>query len=254
MMFKFGSAKAEDPGKAAGIGSSSRNPPASELHRILPYVAPIFAYVTLGGLERYLPQVDHQPDPFWYPIVYTIKFCIVAALALWYRSTWRDLRPMPGLWALLLATVAGGVVFGLWIGLDGLYPSLPLLGGERPSFDPSHLSTASRGGFLLVRMMGLVVLVPLIEELFWRSFLLRWVIDQDFLRVPIGRVTPVSAVVSSVLFALAHPEWLPALLTGLLWAWLLHRTKSLSACMFSHFVANLALGIYVMTSGHWKYW
>ena len=53
---------------------------------------------------------------------------------------------------------------------------------------------------------------------------------------------------------LAHPEWLPALLTGLLWAWLLRQTRSLSACVLSHAVANLALGIYVLTTGDWKYW
>jgi CAAX prenyl protease-like protein len=103
-------------------------------------------------------------------------------------------------------------------------------------------------------MLGLAALVPLIEELFWRSFLIRWLIDQDFRRVPIGRVTPMAAAVTSVLFALAHPEWLPALLTGLLWAGLLWQTRSLSACVISHVVANLALGIYVIAAGDWKYW
>ena len=101
-------------------------------------------------------------------------------------------------------------------------------------------------GFYVVRLIGLVLLGPLIEELFWRSFLIRWLIDPDFRRVPIGRVTLISAAVTSVLFAVAHPEWLPALLTGLFWAWLLHQTRSLAACLISHAVANLALGIYVI--------
>ena len=52
----------------------------------------------------------------------------------------------------------------------------------------------------------------------------------------------------------SHPEWLPALLTGLLWAWLLWQTKSVSACVVSHAVANLALGLHVITTGDWKYW
>ncbi len=108
--------------------------------------------------------------------------------------------------------------------------------------------------FVAVRLLGLVVLVPLIEELFWRSFLMRWVIDQDFARVPIGRVTPLAAGVTSVAFGLAHPEWLPGLITGLAWAWLVWRTKSLSACVVSHAVANLALGLYVIATGDWKYW
>ena len=62
-----------------------------------------------------------------------------------------------------------------------------------------------------------------------------------------------AAAVTSVVFALVHPEWLPALLTGALWAWLLWRTRSLSACMVSHATANLALGIYVIVTGDWKY-
>jgi membrane protease YdiL (CAAX protease family) len=63
-----------------------------------------------------------------------------------------------------------------------------------------------------------------------------------------------AAGVTSVFFALAHPEWLPALLTGLLWAGLLWRTKSLGACVVSHATANLALGLYVIAIGAWKYW
>ena len=89
------------------------------------------------------------------------------------------------------------------------------------------LEPGPRWAFIVVRMLGLVVLVPLIEELFWRSFLIRWLIDPDFQKVPIGRVTPMAAAVTSVVFALVHPEWLPALLTGALWAWLLWQTRSL---------------------------
>ena len=155
--------------------------------------------------------------------------------------------------ALLEGVVSGFVVTGLWVGLDGLYPGLPFL-GHRASFDPMRMSPAWRLGFYAARLTGLVLLVPLIEELFWRSFLIRWLIDPDFRRVPIGRVTLMSAGVTSVLFALAHPEWLPALLTGALWAWLLHQTRSLSACVISHVVANLALGLYVIQYHAWKFW
>ena len=56
-------------------------------------------------------------------------------------------------------------------------------------------------------------------------------------------------------FATAHPEeWLPAFLTGLAWAWLLHRPRSVSACVVSHMAANLALGVYVLATGAWKFW
>ncbi len=103
-------------------------------------------------------------------------------------------------------------------------------------------------------MFGLVVVVPVIEELFYRSFLMRWLVDPDLARVPIGTVTPLGLAVTSIVFALSHPEWLPALLTGVVWGWLVGRTKSVSACVLSHAVANLVLGIYVMTTGAWRFW
>ena len=170
------------------------------------------------------------------------------------RSAWRDLSPRPGPGALALATALGLGVAALWVGLDGHYPELPFLGGKRSSFDPNAMPRAGMIAFVAVRLLGLVILVPLIEELFWRSFLMRWVIDPDFARVPIGKVTPLAAAVTSVAFGLAHPEWLPGLITGLAWAWLVWRTKSISACVVSHAVANLALGLYVIATGDWKYW
>ncbi|MDG3005645.1 CAAX prenyl protease-related protein [Paludisphaera mucosa] len=214
----------------------------------MPYIAPMFAYVALGSLESYLPS------PGWYPAAYAAKAAIVAAIMWYYRSTWNDLRPAPGVLDVLLAVATGLVVIALWIGLDGRYPDLPFMGGARKAFDPDVLGPAGKAAFIAVRLLGLVLLVPVFEELFWRSFLIRWLIDQDFWKVPIGRVTWISALVCSAFFALAHPEWLPALLTGLLWAGLLAYTKSVSACVISHVVANLALGIYVIATKAWKFW
>lgn len=214
----------------------------------LPYVAPMFAYIALSSLEGSLPS------PGWYPAAYAVKAAVVATIMWHYRSTCQDLRPRPGILDLVLAAATGLVVIALWVGLDGLYPDLPFMGGARQAFDPNVLGPGGKWAFIAVRMVGLVLLVPVFEELFWRSFLNRFVIDQEFWKVPIGRVTWLSAGVVSVLFAVAHPEWLPALLTGLIWAGLLWYTKSVSACVVSHVVANLALGVYVIATGHWKFW
>jgi CAAX prenyl protease-like protein len=227
---------------------ASSGPGEAAFGEVLPYVAPMFAFLALTSLEGSLPG-----GPASYPVAYAIKIAIVAAVAWFYRSTWSDLRPVPSPARLALAVLVGLVVFALWIGLEGLYPAFSFL-GKRSTFDPAVLDPGWKWSFLVVRFLGLVLLVPLIEELFWRSFLIRWLIDADFKKVPIGRVTPLAAGVTSVVFALSHPEWLPALLTGLLWAWLLWQTRSLSACVLSHAAANLALGIYVVATGDWKYW
>jgi CAAX prenyl protease-like protein len=229
--------------------------PTSREPSPIPYVVPIAGFLVLTSLEGYLPTVDGRPHPLWYPVLYSVKVAVVAGLAWMYRATWRDLAPRPSARALAIAAVVGLAIIVLWVGLDGYYPPLPFLGsGKRIGFDPNVLPPVGKWAFVAVRLIGLVVLVPLIEELFWRSFLIRWLIDADFPKVPIGRVTPLAAGITSVCFALAHPEWLPALITGLAWAWLLWQTKSLSACVVSHAVANLALGIYVLMSGQWKFW
>jgi len=212
----------------------------------LPYVAPMAAFLLLTAAE--------DAWPGGYAVAYVAKVAVVTAVAWACRSTWRDLAPRPGPAALGLAIALGLGIAALWVGLDPYTPRLPFQGGARVGFDPHRLPTPGRYGFLAARLYGLVVLVPLVEELFWRSFLIRWVINPDFTRVPVGRVTLTAAAVTSALFALAHPEWLAALITGLAWAWLLQRTGSVSACVASHMAANLGLGVYVLAAGDWKFW
>jgi CAAX prenyl protease-like protein len=213
-------------------------------------------FLLLTTLEGYWPPGGEGAPSAWYPLAYAAKAAIVTAVVIACRSTWRDLRPRPSTGSLALAVGVGLAVTAVWIGLDGLYPSTDSL-GKRAGFDPGSIqSSAGRLGFIAVRLYGLVLLVPLFEELFWRSFAIRYIVDpDDFTRVPIGRVTLAAAAATAIVFAMAHPvEWLPAVLTGLAWAWLVHRTRNLTACVVSHVTANLALGIYVLTAHDWKYW
>ena len=230
-------------------------PPAPRM-AWLPYVAPMVTFLVLTSLEGHLPASGDDSPSTWYPLAYAAKAAIVTAVVIACRSTWRDLRPRPSAGTLALAVGIGLAVTALWVGLDGFYPRFGSF-GKRVGFDPGLIGNAAgRYAFIAVRLYGLVLLVPLFEELFWRSFGIRYVIDpDDFTRVPVGRVTPLAAGATAIVFATAHPiEWLPALLTGLAWAWLVHRTKSLTACVVSHATANLVLGIYVLTTHDWKYW
>jgi uncharacterized protein len=214
-------------------------------HPWLPYVAPLVTFLALTSVEGWFGAGA-------YPMVYAAKVAIVAAVAWACRSSWRDLAPWPGWGTIGIAVALGLGIAAVWVGLDPYYPRLRFL-GTRSAFDPSGMPAAGRTGFLAVRLFGLVVLVPLIEELFWRSFVMRWMADPDFEKVPVGRVTPAAAAVTSALFAAEHPEWLPALITGLAWAGLLARTRSLAACVASHAAANLGLGAYVLATGAWKF-
>jgi CAAX prenyl protease-like protein len=247
---------AEADAKAqASTQTAPASPGSAPIRAIVPYAIPMAGYLVLSTFEGYLPAAaDGRPSALWYPLAYTAKVAIVGALMWACRSTWRDLSIWPRLGATCLAVAVGLLVTVVWVGLDGHYPTLGDMGGSRAAFNPNVLPPAARGAFVLVRLLGLVVLVPVFEELFWRSFLLRWLIDENLSQVPMGRVTPLAAAGSSVLFGLVHPEWLPAVLTGLAWAWLLKQTRSLSACIISHATANLALGLYVLATGQWKFW
>lgn len=228
----------------------------------IPYVAPMVAFLVLTQFEGQLPLVDGQTHPTYYPLLYGIKLVIVAITAWLSRSAWADLQTRICPRETGVAILLGLFVAIQWVGLDGWYPTLEKMmesvgfakaAGSRSAFDPSVYSTAGKFAYLLMRFTGLVIIVPVIEELFWRSFLWRWLIDPDFKKIPIGKASTIAVGATSGLFALAHPEWLVALITGLVWAWLVWKTKSIRACVISHMVANLALGLYVVATNDWKY-
>jgi CAAX prenyl protease-like protein len=100
------------------------------------------------------------------------------------------------------------------------------------------------------------VVVPLVEEIFWRGFLLRYFINEEFYAVPIGAFSWLSFGVVTAGFALAHSpaDWIAALITGALYNWVAYRTKSLASCVLAHSVTNLFLGLWIMKTGQWGFW
>lgn len=212
----------------------------------LPYVAPMIAFVVLTSLEGMVPAGG-------YPIAYGVKIALVTTVAVLCRAAWRDLQPRGR--DLAPAVGVGLLACALWIGLDR-WPGYPHLGG-RAAFNPFQAipDPAGRAAFLAVRLFGLVALVPLIEELFWRSLLLRYVTrPEQFLAVPPHQFTAAAALVSGLGFTLAHPEWLAAAVTAALYTLLLKVTRSVFACVVAHAVTNCCLGIYVLATGAWAYW
>ncbi len=83
---------------------------------------------------------------------------------------------------------------------------------------------------LVFRFLRLVVVVPLVEEIFWRGFVLRYFINEKFHAVPIGAFSWLSFAVVTVGFGFAHSraDWIAALITGALYNCVAYRTKSLA--------------------------
>jgi len=210
-----------------------------------PYVAPMAVFTLLTLLESAAPHT-------FYVWLYAGKVVIVTALLLALRAPWReirfDLRVVP------VAILVGVFVLVEWIALDQWIPYPHL--GTRVGFDPftAIASPAARGAFLAARFFGLVVMVPVMEEIFWRSFLLRYVTDADFKKLPLDGFSGTAFVVVAGAFGLAHTEWLVAIVAACAYALLLRSTRSLFACIVAHGVTNLLLGVYILRTGQWIYW
>ena len=127
-----------------------------------------------------------------------------------------------------------------------------------PGFDPAFFGADGLPYSLNlgIRLFRMVIIVPLVEEIFWRGFLLRWLIDSDFTKVPIGTFQWKSFSMVALLFMLEHApaDWPAALLTGALFNLVAIRTRSLSSCVLVHAVTNLLLGIYILCTGKTGFW
>lgn len=214
-------------------------PALIDRHPWIPLALPFGVFIALTALQGVVPG--------GVLVVYPVKTLVVALILFRVRHWLPPLRPS----RVVLPVAVGIVVFLLWILPEGHYPLL----GTPVIFDPTaHLSGPALVGWVAVRLLGAALLVPVMEEVFWRGFLLRWIIAPDFERVAIGAFTWGSFLIVTVLFASEHWRWLPGLVAGATYNLLLYRTRRLGDCVTAHAVTNLALGVYVLATGHWAFW
>jgi uncharacterized protein len=151
----------------------------------------------------------------------------------------------------LLAIAAGALVFVLWINLDAAWMTI---GTPSAPFEPLVADGAIDWPQVAMRFVGATLLVPLMEELFWRSFLMRWLEQPVFQGVAPRRVGVRAIVLSTFVFTLAHTLWLAAAIAGLAYALLYVKTGKLWVAVIAHAVTNGALGVWVILTGHWQFW
>ncbi|MDP3331927.1 MAG: CAAX prenyl protease-related protein [Methylococcaceae bacterium] len=92
------------------------------------------------------------------------------------------------------------------------------------------------------------------EELFWRSFIMRWIDRADFSALSPVNISTKALFISSILFASEHSYWFAGLVAGLVYGLLYIRTQNLWAPVIAHAVTNGVLGVWVLYTGHWNYW
>ncbi|MDP1864092.1 MAG: CAAX prenyl protease-related protein [Thiobacillus sp.] len=210
---------------------------------------PFGLYIALLVLEGLLPDWAPGLDVRW---LYPLKAGLVAlALAVLWRH-YTELKS----WSLsfgqvLLSLAAGLLVLVLWVNLDAGWM---LMGEMGKGYNPTQVNGQIDWMLVAFRLAGAALVVPLMEELFWRSFLQRWVKNPDFLSQNPAQVGVKALFIASALFAVEHVQWFAGLIAGLAYGWLYIRTRNLWAPVFAHAITNAGLGVYVVATDRWSFW
>lgn len=212
--------------------------PSAAIKDYLPYTLPFFVF---AGFTYAIPLMDLAAGP-----AYAIKTAAVLLVLIpCYAKVRHEIKPFMD----KNAVMAGMTAFVLWIWLEGWYPLLGIPGGFHLAEDRS-LSLA----WISVRLLGATLVVPVMEEMFWRSFALRFLMDKNFKQVPLGSFSWFSFIAVSLAFGLEHHRWLPGILTGMLYALVLYQKKNLFSPILAHAVTNFLLGVYVIANQAWQFW
>jgi CAAX prenyl protease-like protein len=218
------------------------------------YITPFLGFLLIFAVGEALAHffdgsaywIVSAPRYWMFPL--QTVFC-GALLARYWRAY--HLRPPR---KVMLAVTVGVAALIIWIAPQEWFAHSPRVDG----FDPEFFGASGWPYSLNVvaRFVRLVVVVPLVEEIFWRGFLLRYLIDNDFTRVPFGAFSWKSFAIVTAGFCFEHSpaDWPAAIATGVLYNILACRTRSLSACVLAHGITNLLLGIYVLHTRQWGFW
>lgn len=221
---------------------------------LIAYTLPFILYVVPTMLET------GNGMGLTYEFVCTLKGVLAICAYWWLRQAYPAWSPR-GFGLAIALGVAGIVIWVLLSQIQSVIPEIPFVGswlsaGKRAGFNPfaNGGPTSGQAAFLAVRLVELILIVPLVEEIFWRGFLIRYLIDENFQAVPAGRFSWFSFVFVTLAFASVHPEFIAAVAWGALINLLYCKTGNVWACVVMHSVTNGLLALYVLVTGNWNLW
>jgi len=218
--------------------------------RILPFAVYMGFIAFSSMLALLLPTGDQSHDlELW---LYPVKVLIVGGLLVFFWSRFDELKnPVLESWTEGLSVVGIGLlVYVLWVRMDWPWA----IQGELIGYNPFDHEQSMAVFLVAFRLFGASIVVPVMEELFWRSFLIRWIIDNRFNVVPLGTFTIGSFAATVVLFGLEHNLWLAGMMAGALYNVLLYQTRRIWPCILAHGLTNFVLGIHVLVTEEWQWW
>jgi len=221
-----------------------------------PVIARSFPFLLFIGLlimgSIFWPSsAEKDPNAFghWFVVA---RGVIVGLLLVWFWPAYIELHrsafDRSSRW--IEAILAGIAVFLVWIYFDKDWAVLSQSGG----FNPLRQDQSTDWLLVILRLFGLALVVPVMEELFWRSFVMRWIVQHDFLSVEPSKVGIRAFSITAVLFALEHDQWLAGLIAGMAYNWLYMRSGSLWTPIISHAVTNAMLGVWILYTKAWHFW
>ena len=211
----------------------------------LPYVCPFIAFIALTLPENCFPNKTH--------LLYLLKTLTVGGLLWYWRGNYAmDIAPRLSPAGYFASVIAGLLVLPAWILPETFFPKFGVEAGFNPyTYD---LPTAAVLALITLRLTGAVLVVPVMEEIFWRSFVLRYLIHINFSKVPLGTFSWFSFIAVVLLFGMEHHRWIQGIFAGAVYTLLVIRQKSLRGCILAHAITNLGLGIYIIVTQNWIFW
>jgi CAAX prenyl protease-like protein len=237
----------------------------------LVYLLPFFVFMLVGSLE----PTPKEPGgaaiglaiPYaYYPWVYAAKISLTVAAILFVLPGYRDFPLKFGRLAIVVGIIGGP----LWIGIcqldlehSYLQPLLKQIGlgniigaGDRAAFNPFEQLAdrpAAIWSFLAVRFLGLVIVVPILEEFFLRGFVMRFFMDRQWWEIPFGKTDRLAVILGTAVPMTMHPgELFAAFVWFSMITWLMLRTRNIWDCVVAHALTNLILGVYVVSTNTWR--
>jgi len=222
-------------------------------YRYLPF-AVFMAFIGLDELLRFLAGKGFlvlTETTLYY--LYPLKALVVGWLIFNFRRHYseiklQDLKNIP---ETIVVILTGMLVFVLWINMDWVITA----SGSPHGFNPLLLPEGGiRISMTFFRVAGAVIVVPIMEELFWRSYLIRYLVGSDIEKVAIGTFTWFSFLATVILFGLEHHFIFAGMMAGVIYNIILYKTRSLAQCILAHAVTNLVLAVYVILTNKWYFW
>lgn len=221
------------PRKPAAISTVAGIRPSPD--PALLFLAPFIALVATSILAS-----AFAPHDQW---LYVVKVAAIGAVLWWYRDAY-----LPLLTGASWSSVGIGLAIGaVWIATDPDKTAGVALGAWLAAL-PLWMAAL----WLILRVFGTTVLVPIAEELAFRGYLSRVLISTRFERVPVGEFRLIAFIGSTIAFGLVHQRWVAACIAGAIYALLMYRTKRLANPIMAHAASNAAIAAWAIALQQWS--